>query len=490
MKKNIKLAGIFAASALTLAFSGCSNDSQEQNALFRYNELNAKASLLSENRYSGIMQDFGTNTYYPVDFSFSPESLIQMDNKVYSKDIAKFAACISADAYDTTSLYLNFKSSPASASDNVTIYKSLGFADAEQFRFASSDFSEDINDISNFVLSHKNIKTDTKEYELIIAAIQGTNNSIEQWTSNFDIGADSSEYTSKTGFHPEWTDKNYHKGFYVASSRVNAKINDYVATKISPSAEKIILITGHSRGAAIANILGAIYEKSPEFKSFTYTFATPNTTVASDAADYKTIFNIVNKDDVVRAIPQENLGFSKNGKTLLVSISQNDSLSKKWYYLCSLERETITGFYESSGAEKKSTIEALELVAENRSAVYTISSDKNDRYCRTSKNKSELDALKIKIDSSELSQFANLSIKESTETPGSFELSGFICPQFYFNAVCSMITNPGNISILKGITSEKYLSSAEKLITAVVTDGIVKSHCTASYYLLADNLSL
>ena len=51
MKKNIKLAGIFAASALTLAFSGCSNDSQEQNALFRYNELNAKASLLSENRY-------------------------------------------------------------------------------------------------------------------------------------------------------------------------------------------------------------------------------------------------------------------------------------------------------------------------------------------------------------------------------------------------------------------------------------------------------
>lgn len=186
--------------------------------------------------------------------------------------------------------------------------------------------------------------------------------------------------------------------------------------KFPPSAEKIILITGHSRGAAIANILGAIYEKSPEFKSFTYTFATPNTTVASDAAGYKTIFNIVNKDDVIRAIPQENLGFSKNGKTLLVSISQNDSLSKKWYYLCSLERETITGFYESSGAEKESTIEALELVAENRSAVYTISSDKNDRYCKTSKNKSELEALKIKIDSSELSQFANLSIKESTET--------------------------------------------------------------------------
>ena len=66
MKKNIKLVSIFAASALTLAFSGCSNDSQEQNALFRYNELNAKASLLSDNRYSGIMQDFGTNTYYPV----------------------------------------------------------------------------------------------------------------------------------------------------------------------------------------------------------------------------------------------------------------------------------------------------------------------------------------------------------------------------------------------------------------------------------------
>lgn len=86
MKKNIKLAGIFAASALTLAFSGCSYDSQEQNALFRYNELNAKASLLIDNRYSGIMQDFGTNTYYPVDFTFP--------QKVFFKWIIKFTAKI------------------------------------------------------------------------------------------------------------------------------------------------------------------------------------------------------------------------------------------------------------------------------------------------------------------------------------------------------------------------------------------------------------
>lgn len=490
MKKNIKLLGISAATALTLVISGCSSDSNEQNALFRYNELNAKASLLSENRYSGIMQDFGTNTYYPVDFTFSPENFIQMDNKIYSKDIAKFAACISADAYDTTSLYLNFKASPASASDNVTIYRSLGFADAEQFRLASSDFSEDINDISNFVLCHKNIKTGTKEYELIIAAIQGTNSTIEQWFSNFDIGADSSEYSSKTGTHPEWTDKKYHKGFYVASSRINAKISDYVASRISPSAEKIILITGHSRGAAIANILGAIYEKSPDFKSFTYTFATPNTTVATDTSDYKTVFNIVNKDDVIRAIPQEIMGFGKNGTTLLVSISQDAFLSEKWYYLCSFEREQISGFYESSGAEKESTINALALIAPNRPAVYTIGSETSDRYCKISKNKSELEALKNNLESSGLLKFADLSVKDSIETPGSFELSGYICPQFYFNAICSMITNPGNLSILEGIKNEKYLSSAEKLITAVVTDGIVKSHCTASYYLLADNLSL
>lgn len=488
MKMNIKLLGIFAASAITLIISGCSADSNEQNALFSYNELNAKASLLSENRYSGIMQDFGTNTYYPVDFTFSPENLIQMDNKIYSKDIAKFAACISADAYDTTSLYLNLKASPASASDNVTIYKSLGFADAEQFRLASSDFSEDINDISNFVLCHKNIKTGTKEYELIIAAIQGTNSTIEQWSSNFDIGADSSEYTSKTGTHPEWTDKKYHKGFYVASSRVNAKITDYVASRISPSAEKIILITGHSRGAAIANILGAIYEKSPDYKSFTYTFATPNTTVATDAADYKTIFNIVNKDDVIRAIPQESLGFTRNGTTHLVSICQNEYLSEKWNYLCSLDREIITGFYESSGAEKESTTKALGLIAQNRPAVYTITSDKSDLYCKTSKNKAELEAVKNRMESSGLLNFADLSIKDSKETPGSFELSGYICPQFYFNAICSMITNPGNFSVLEGIKDEKYLSSAEKLITAVVTDGIIKSHCTASYYLLADNI--
>lgn len=74
---------------LHLLFLAVQTTARKQNALFRYNELNAKASLLSENRYSRIMQDFGTNTYYPVDFTFSPESLIQMDNKVYSKDIAE-----------------------------------------------------------------------------------------------------------------------------------------------------------------------------------------------------------------------------------------------------------------------------------------------------------------------------------------------------------------------------------------------------------------
>ena len=90
---------------------------------------------------------------------------------------------------------------------------------------------------------------------------------------------------------------------------------------------KILFIMGHSRGAGVANIVGKTYEDIGNAKTFTYTFAAPNTTddVASKL-NYSTIFNIMNLDDIVCQIPCTNMGYDKYGRDVLLSISTGKSI--------------------------------------------------------------------------------------------------------------------------------------------------------------------
>lgn len=64
-------------------------------------------------------------------------------------------------------------------------------------------------------------------------------------------------------------------------------------------------------------------------KTFTYTFASPNTTYNSVSnLKYRTIFNFVNKDDVVCEIPCANVGsFHRYGRDIPISISDGDSIT-------------------------------------------------------------------------------------------------------------------------------------------------------------------
>ncbi len=70
----------------------------------------------------------------------------------------------------------------------------------------------------------------------------------------------------------------------------------------------IILVTGHSMGAAIANILAArLNETMDSGNIYAYTFATPRTVneavSGNQAVNYPNIFNILNSNDVVTYVP-------------------------------------------------------------------------------------------------------------------------------------------------------------------------------------------
>ncbi len=65
----------------------------------------------------------------------------------------------------------------------------------------------------------------------------------------------------------------------------------------------IILVTGHSLGAAIANLVAAeLNTRMPQADVYAYTFATPTVT-SLPTTPYSNIFNILNTNDVVTYVP-------------------------------------------------------------------------------------------------------------------------------------------------------------------------------------------
>lgn len=193
---------IFITAILAMTIISCSTE-VDQESFFEGAAKSAVYASISS-RTSGIMKENGSGYFYMVDFKFSPEELISADNTVYRQEFARYAACMATDVYDNSMLSLtNGTASPSSAADNTTIYSNFGFKDAKEFKLLSSDYTTDTEDITNFVISHSNIRSGNTEYEIIMLTVQGSNATREQWYSNFDIGSTNAAYTSETGTHPK-----------------------------------------------------------------------------------------------------------------------------------------------------------------------------------------------------------------------------------------------------------------------------------------------
>ena len=162
----------------------------------------------------------------------------------------------------------------------------------------------------NFFIANRKINVAHKEYTLVFTGMIGSH--YEQWYSNFD---------SDMG--------RVHKGFNNARYYVFEKLRKYIEALNTNRRDVKLLITGHSRGAAAANLLAAqmiseeIYAKKENI--FAYTFATPNPTMLSERNDlkYNRIYNIVNPEDFVTYCMPELWGFGRYGTTLALPNKDN-----------------------------------------------------------------------------------------------------------------------------------------------------------------------
>ena len=238
--------------------------------------------------------------------------------------------------------YIEFEDGPNEGKPNPANVESVladfGFAD---FRSVNYDFehTRGNNDVVALTIASKEIQESSGNYTLVAVVVKGTSKN-EEWYSNFNIGT-----------------KDKHDGFNSAKSQVVIQLMlGYLSPRGLDSSNTKFLITGHSRGAAVANLLAADLNTSvwaEKENVFAYTFATPAVSTKAIASGYENIFNIVTGEDFVPQLPlsKPGWGYKRYGIDLFLP-SQSYYKSGSFgvpYSFESVKSKMISQFYELTG---------------------------------------------------------------------------------------------------------------------------------------------
>lgn len=263
--------------------------------------------------------------------SFDPSWITESDNKKYNGELAAFAAILCDDVYFRlkdvdrgTQNRVIFEGENEEEYDWTAFLKEVGFSDVRYIEsYKAREYTTDTNDSATMILAHAVAE---EKYDLFAVAIRGCF-SAQEWVSIYDPGCPDESYTDITGQHPEWTDKTAYKGLDIAKNRAMDFINEFINEFDNPDYDNRILVTGHSRGGAIANMIGAEMEDRDDFISLTYTFNAPGVTVNEKAKDYLTIFNIFDENDYyINPMPFANEKFYRYGRDISVAIADSEEI--------------------------------------------------------------------------------------------------------------------------------------------------------------------
>ncbi len=298
-----------------------------------------------DNNFKGILKNkygddtVSSNVEYKMDYKWFFDN-----NTVYNKDLSVISSLYATDIYaDSTLSVKDSGNNNIVGSVNIPdVMKAFGMENTKKVSLAGSYSDKHVSEVG---LGYREVTYKDETKKIVSVVVRGTNGTIEEWSSNFDIGEDSTFGTSS-----DWKNKDNHKGFDVAANRIMRVVDQYLSENGLNASDCVFWITGHSRGAGIANIIGAEYEKNGR-TSFTYTFASPNTTLVSNATSFNTIFNVVNTDDFVPYLPVTDWGYTRYGRTASVSIASN--YEKQW------EKLTSIGDYDPDTFGLDETIKAI-----------------------------------------------------------------------------------------------------------------------------------
>lgn len=293
------------------------------------------------------------------------------DPYAYNHELAQAAAVLSA-VVNAESAFYGGRTDVDFAEEALG---ALGFSDISTTSFQKRSAATDEvmavftgeTDVSAYALARKTLSDGR---DLVFVCARGTFGS--EWLSNFNI-KDSQSLK--------------HRGFTSAETEVIAALDAYCAeTGVDPEGA-VVLVCGHSRGGAVANLLAAELddrmagiadegeqtagdgradqragqddnpadaqtdEAAPQVipsAVWAYTFASPNTT-QSDATDnelYDNIFNVINSTDLVARLPLSEWGWDRYGVDVLLP-DPSDPTYPDAYEAMQEYRGAITGFYNA-----------------------------------------------------------------------------------------------------------------------------------------------
>lgn len=199
------------------------------------------------------------------------DSYFVKNPSVESLELAKLSAVASESAYHSPNAFLE-------NCGFMDIYEADSFTGYDNYGSSRPELPDNVR----YTIGRKWIGLN-KEEMLHVVIIRGTTG-VEEWASNFDLSKLTSTYANQ---------------FKNPAESIEKELDRYVLT--IPEKTKI-WITGHSRGAAVANLLAN--NLSSKYNVYCYTFASPKTKRSGGSTQYdKTIFNYVNEDDTVPKVP-------------------------------------------------------------------------------------------------------------------------------------------------------------------------------------------
>ena len=232
----------------------------------------------------------------------------------------------------------------------ASILRIRGFEQTGVYHYDRED--ETMKHVASYCVYHRLAEDG---HSRVIIAIRGTGEG--EWALNMDL-MPSGDYTQ-----PEA------ENFALAAEEILSAQSAFFSTLESPE----FLVTGHSRGAAVANVLGArLTDLYGAEHVLAYTFATPRT-VRGNMPAYGNIFNIIHPADIVTFLPLPAWGFSRYGTDLILDV-ENAALypaAEKAY----LARSDAAGSFDMIQGDTKAlkdTLAALEQFAPSVDMAYTV----------------------------------------------------------------------------------------------------------------------
>ncbi len=233
-------------------------------------------------------------------FTWSDDWVLSNNSYEYNHSLAIAGAVLAGVAYSgETAMKAALMQMGCSPEEIVTNYN-LDYTNAD---------AGGVNQAA-YAIARKKVSTENGNKEILYVVIRGTA-SAQEWLSNVNI----SDTTKKA--------ETYHEGFDIVRKQILTQITKYAMQYGMDLSNTSVYIVGHSRGAAVANLLGAGLDQVAQQgslglaadKIFTYTYAAPNTTTDQTVSSelYNNIYNIINPEDLVTMLPLAQWGYTRYG---------------------------------------------------------------------------------------------------------------------------------------------------------------------------------